>query len=115
MTGRLTAVVLGAALVLAGIGLSLPALATPAENLKVLPKGMDKKDVKPIMKKWAKALGVDCDHCHHDDGMAIDTKKKEAARAMLEMVMAVNEKYMKKLDAELTCMTCHQGDVKPKK
>jgi hypothetical protein len=108
-------VILAAALLVAAATLSLPALATPGENLKVLPAGMDKKEIKPIMKQWAKALGVECDHCHSDDGAAIDTEKKEIARKMYKMVPATNAKYCKKGDAKVTCMTCHQGDVEPKK
>jgi hypothetical protein len=108
-------VLLAAALVLAAAGLALPAQATPAENLKVLPAGMDKKDIKPIMKSWSKALGVECDHCHSDDGAAIDTEKKEIARKMFKMMTATNAKYFKKGDAKLTCNTCHQGSKEPKK
>jgi len=115
MRSRIAPALLIAALAVTGVGLLLaPAAATPAENLKVLPKGMDKKDVKPIMKGWAKALGVECEHCHSDDGMAIDTEKKEKARTMYKMVQAINARYMKKLKAEVTCKTCHRGDVKPK-
>jgi hypothetical protein len=108
-------VLLAAALLVAAAGLSLPAQATPGENLKVLPAGMDKKDIKPIMKSWSKALGVECDHCHSDDGAAIDTEKKEIARKMYKMVQATNAKYFKKGDAKLTCKTCHQGNAEPKK
>jgi hypothetical protein len=106
---------LAAALLCAAAFVTLPARATPGENLKVLPAGMDKKDIKPIMKQWSKALGVECDHCHSDDGAAIDTEKKEIARTMFKMVAATNAKYFKKLDSKLTCMTCHQGSVEPKK
>src|SRR5262245_58905427 len=103
------------ALLLGAGALALPAQATPGENLKVLPAGMDKKEIKPIMKQWAKALGVECDHCHSDEGAAIDTEKKEIARTMYKMVQSINAKYFKKGDAKVSCVTCHQGDVKPKK
>ena len=108
-------VLLAAALVLAAAVLALPAQATPGENLKVLPAGMDKKDIKPIMKSWSKALGVECDHSHSDDGAAIDTEKKEIARKMYKMVEATNAKYFKQGKAKLTCNTCHQGSAEPKK
>jgi hypothetical protein len=109
-------VLLAAALVIAAAAvIALPAQATPGENLKVLPAGMDKKDIKPIMKSWSKALGVECDHCHSDDGAAIDTENKEVARTMFKMMSAMNAKYFKKGDDKLTCNTCHQGNKEPKK
>lgn len=92
-----------------------PAQAAAPENLQVLPKSMSKKEVKKLMKTWAKALGVKCEHCHNMDDMAEDGPKKEKARQMLRMVNETNGTYLKKYKARVTCMTCHQGSKKPKK
>lgn len=89
--------------------------ADPAgTNLKVLPKGMSKPELKKVMKSISTALGVQCDHCHNTDDMAADTPKKEEARAMMKMVSELNKQYFKG-EPRITCMTCHNGAKKPKK
>ena len=91
------------------------ASAKPAQNLEVLPKDLDKKEVKKIMKTWAKALGVECDYCHDPDDMAKETEKKDEARKMYKMMQYINTKHMKGYDDKVTCKTCHQGNDHPKK
>jgi hypothetical protein len=91
------------------------ATAKPAKNLKVLPADLDKKQVKKIMKQWAKALGVECDYCHDPDDMAKETKKKEVARKMYKMMQYINSRHMKEYDDKVTCKTCHQGREEPEK
>jgi hypothetical protein len=85
-----------------------------AKNLKVYPKDTDKKQIKKDMKVMAKALGVQCDHCHNMSGMDKDTPMKEKARKMMKMTISIN-KDMKKdgFKAEVTCKTCHNGKKEP--
>jgi len=86
------------------------------KNLQVLPKEIGKKELKTLMKSWARGLGVECKFCHDMDDKAKDTKKKKIARKMATMVDELNSRYMKKYkDAEITCKTCHHGHEKPKK
>ena len=82
------------------------------KNLQVLPKDISKPMLKTTMKEMAKALNVDCDHCHNEPDMAADTDKKKTAREMMDMVKTINAKFpmtMKKV----TCWTCHRGKPQP--
>jgi photosynthetic reaction center cytochrome c subunit len=102
-----------------GTGLAFAdASVEPPKNLQVLPKSTSKADVKKIMKAQARALDVDCDHCHEVPDMASDkVPNKEIARQMMKMVNEINAKYIKGLkDAEkhpVTCATCHRGKDVP--
>jgi hypothetical protein len=91
------------------------AAAEPAKDLQVLPKGTEKKAVKKIMKTWAKALGVECDHCHDMDDLTLDSKNKTAARKMFKMVETINAKYFAKSKEKVSCVTCHRGKEEPPK
>lgn len=103
--------------------LSLSFLPTPApgqapapggfKDLQVLPKDISKADLKAIMKKQAKALGVDCDHCHNEPNMEADTDKKTIAREMMRMTAELNKKYHTTTNGKVTCMTCHRGKARP--
>lgn len=82
------------------------------KNLQFLPKDITKPALRMTMKEMAKALNVDCDHCHKEPDMAADTDKKKTAREMMEMVKTINAKFpmtMKKV----TCWTCHRGKQEP--
>ncbi len=97
-------------------------------NLKVLDKEIGKKKLIDIMKGFSGALGVRCNHCHvgpdNLQGMDFATDEKEhkvAARAMLEMAIAINTQYMGSWEEggsegdhqRVTCFTCHRGQAKP--
>ena len=86
--------------------------AAGVKNVKVLPNTWDKEKVKTVMKCFAKALGVQCDHCHDTDDMAKDTEKKEIARKMIGMQTEIDKKFFAG-KGRVTCMTCHAGKVKP--
>lgn len=86
--------------------------ADAAKNIKVL-KGMSKADIKKYMKEVAKALGVQCDHCHDTDDMSLDTDMKNKARAMMTMVDEINKTNFKGAK-RVKCVTCHNGSIKPK-
>ena len=105
------------ALALAGLtlfGLSGVTFAeSPWKNLQFLPKDIKKDELKAIMKAQAKALGVECDHCHQMPDADKDTKPKKAAREMMQMTFEVNKKYMHDPKEQVTCYTCHRGKEKP--
>ena len=127
---RLAAVGCAAAAVLL---LSVPINAqVPDEftNLKLLDKDIGKRELIGIMRSFATSLGVRCNHCHvgpdNLQGMDFATDEKEhkrAARAMVEMVMAINSQYMGSWEDHahegegehdgVTCFTCHRGQPEP--
>ena len=101
------------------------------KNLKILPKDISHEELDKIMKSYAKALGVRCNHCHavdknappsdrpHLDFASDDKVEKATARQMMEMVAAINGKYIDKMSTadykleNITCVTCHMGSTKP--
>ncbi len=86
------------------------------KNLKVYPKNTSKKALKKDMKTINKALGVNCDHCHDMSGFDKDSAAKEQARSMMKMMKTANATLKKNgFKAKITCNTCHQGALKPKK
>ena len=96
-----------------------PKAAAPAaagapvfKNLQFLPKDITKPALRMTMKEMAKALNVDCDHCHKEPDMAADTDKKKIAREMMEMVKTINTKFPMTLK-KVTCWTCHRGKPEP--
>jgi hypothetical protein len=106
-----------AALLASGLALGAAPAARAdavAKNLKILPKDITKPELKKIMKGIAKALGVECDHCHNTDDYAEDSKNKEIARAMMKMSMEINQAYFKG-ERKVGCLTCHDGQKEPKK
>ncbi len=99
----------------------------PPKNLKVLPKNISHDDLIKVMREFTASLGVKCIACHvgtptadgkMDFDFASDAKpEKETARQMMKMVTAINGKYLKKIGGghfeEISCVTCHRGNVKP--
>ena len=100
------------------------------QNLKVLPKSTTEEDLHKIMRGYSQSLGVRCGHCHVShkvegqekpkwDFAADDKPEKGIARDMIKMVASINKKYISKMDDEgrplaaITCVTCHNGRVKP--
>ncbi len=79
-------------------------------NLKVLSKRWSTKRVEREMRKFTKALGVKCKHCHVGKDYASDAnEKKLAARKMISMTKSMNRKYFKSSKKKLGCVTCHKG------
>ncbi len=97
------------------------------ENLQVLPKDISKKDLVTIMKSFTSALGKRCEFCHVGKGDDVssfnfpsDEKiEKKTARAMILMMRAINDQYLKNMPLEdepritVTCATCHHGQPRP--
>ncbi len=99
------------------------------QNIQVLPPEAKGQALGQIMRGFATALGVRCQHCHVGQGdladfdfESDDKPAKEKARLMWEMVQAINGTHLAKLaqlgvhDADrlqVTCMTCHRGNSRP--
>lgn len=115
----------------------------PPKNLQVLPKDMPRNQVTAIMRQFAMALGVRCEHCHAEapavagaeapaagrggrgggpqlDYALDDKENKKVAREMLKMVMDINGKYLPTTGRtfndlnRVSCETCHHGLAKPR-
>lgn len=111
--------------------LCLPALAQIPDtftNLKVLPQDIEKSELIGVMRGFASALGVRCNHCHVGEDAATlqgfdfasdEIESKQAARVMLEMTRAINAEYVPQVahgdeaQVEVKCMTCHRGQTEP--
>jgi hypothetical protein len=100
------------------------------ENLKVLPSDLKGARLGGVMRGFASALGVRCEHCHVGEGPDLskfdfpsdEKATKRKARVMIEMVQGINETHLAKLTdlgveeserIEVTCMTCHRTNEKP--
>jgi Photosynthetic reaction centre cytochrome C subunit len=104
-------------------------------NLQVLPQNVTREELITTMRKFAQALGVECQHCHaalppgapppkargHRDldkplDFASDAKtEKRSARTMMRM-LAINRDYVSKVEDVYTtpsCWTCHRGKRQP--
>jgi hypothetical protein len=94
----------------------------PAEvvfkNIQML-KGMPARRLLLVMNAYARALGVDCAHCHTIDQWERDNKPtKQTARDMMRMVAGINNDYIKAMKnvaagAAVNCSTCHRGQPHP--
>lgn len=95
-------------------------------NLKVLPKEISKATLSDTMRGFAFSLGVRCQHCHAGpegptlagvDFASDEKETKRTARAMLQMVEAINRDYVGKLGKaaplRVECVTCHRGLNRP--
>lgn len=99
-----------------------------ARNLKVLPEQTSAAELSKIMIGFARSLGVRCSHCHvgvegrpltEFDFVSDERPAKQTARLMLQMVKAINENHLAKIDKagstrlEVSCVTCHHGVARP--
>ncbi len=98
-------------------------------NLRFLPEDIQQRELIGIMRNFTIQLGVGrCSFCHTvsdrldqpDDDFASDDKAtKRKARAMLQMVQAINQDHIAQLPdrgdptIEVTCGTCHAGKNRP--
>lgn len=115
-----------------------PLLAAPAaaqwppekfENLQVLSDSIPLRDLVDLMAGFTRALGVRCTYCHvGEEGRPLgtydfpsdDKPTKRKAREMLEMVTAINARYLPRLEERedppvaVQCVTCHGGITTPR-
>jgi len=103
---------------IAALSLSLVLAATPPadlpveqtkKNIKVL-QGLPSSQLIPVMAFMANSLGVTCAHCHAKAYESDEKPAKEAARRMIVLQRAINEKHFGG-KVTVTCNTCHQGRV----
>lgn len=100
------------------------------KNLQILPEEVKGAQLGQIMRGFTSALGVRCHHCHVGEGPDLtkydfpsDQKiTKRKARLMIDMVQAINQKYLSQLAeiedppqqrVEVKCITCHHSQAKP--
>jgi len=82
------------------------------KNIKVL-KGLPADQLIPSMQFISASLGVECEFCHVERAFEKDDKKpKEAARKMIQMMLAINKDNFEG-HREVTCNTCHRGSAHP--
>jgi hypothetical protein len=99
------------------------------KNLKVLPKNIAQRALIDTMRGFALALGVRCVYCHvGKEGQPLDSvnfrsddkRTKRAARAMMHMVMHINEEHLADVPDRpmphvvVRCATCHRGVSRPR-
>jgi len=91
-------------------------------NLQALPKDISKRELMSIMRSFAFALDVRCEHCHVQkdkeiDYSADDKQSKKTARVMLQMVGTINRDFIDKVSnpksIQVECVTCHHGLTQP--
>jgi len=91
-------------------------------TIKVL-TGLTVPEFEQEMQMMVQALGVNCVFCHVRNNFPAETnEKKVTARRMLEMTKLINSQFFPDYtppegDSKLgrvTCMTCHQGEQRPK-
>lgn len=95
------------------------------KNLQILPKDITHDELIGVMRGFSRSLGVHCAHCHLAlTGQAPDAldfasdekSEKRVARVMMRMTRNINTEYLAKVnehDSEVTCWTCHRGQVTP--
>ncbi len=86
------------------------------KNLKVFPANISQDELKNTMKAISGGLGVQCNHCHDMAAFEKDTEKKILARGMFVMVKDINTRYSASIfsNKKTGCITCHNGQIKPK-
>src|SRR6266852_2578348 len=97
------------------------------KNLQVFSKDWSGTRLEPVMKGFARALGVRCSYCHKgEEGKPLSTYdfasdenlNKDRAREMLRMLGDIND-HLKKIQpsgdkrVNIWCHTCHHGRPRP--
>jgi photosynthetic reaction center cytochrome c subunit len=121
VAGVVAAVLFVSAIMMNGVNAQNAATATPMasktagevfKNVKVL-KDIPADSLIPAMQFITASLGKECEFCHVQDAFEKDDKKpKQRARAMMEMMLAINRDNFHG-HREVTCYTCHRGSADP--
>lgn len=93
-------------------------------NLKIFPEDIGKRELISVMREFAGALGVRCNHCHKGPGnlegmdfATDDLEPKRVARAMMKVTQEINDKLLPTIGREsllrVRCVTCHRGITRP--
>ncbi len=90
--------------------LALPMTAQPQSAAAAERTKEELKALKKVMKKWSKALGVKCKHCHNTKDFSEWTARREVGMAMQELF----GKKLKPLEGTtaVTCGDCHSKSLK---
>jgi hypothetical protein len=98
-------------------------IVEPFKNLQIMPKNSTKMDVMNVMQDMTFAVGTRCSYCHVGEGDDLSTfdfasdarPGKEITRVMMRMTDDMNNNYLAEIDSEgeVTCLMCHQGQLKP--
>ncbi len=92
---------------------AVPVLLVTLGALITAPHARAQEDVQARMQEWARALGVECSHCHVDDQWSLPYMPTfDLAFRMSKMVTALNEGPLATMGG-VTCNTCHQGRITP--
>jgi len=76
-------------------------------------RGIPADQLIPAMQFITASLGVECQFCHVEGAFEKDDKKpKQAARKMIEMMFAINKDNFEG-HREVTCYSCHRGNIDP--
>lgn len=98
-----------------------------APPAKVIAKATSSKPAKKPLEPWeawdkfrpqmleiSRQLGVTCIHCHDSRNYRDSSKPThKIAKAHMEMVDMINEKYKDSFSAKVDCYMCHKGVSKP--
>ena len=83
------------------------------KNVEVMNPKMRVADARIYMMAFNEALTVQWRDCHDLRDFASDkVEMKLEARRMMKMTKAINDQWFKGKE-EVTCFTCHQGQVTP--
>ena len=95
-------------------------------NLEVVPKDIGKRELVSMMRNFAGALGVRCNHCHVGqnpdslegyDFASDEPEAKRVARAMMKMTGQINNEVLPAIGrrnvTRVRCVTCHRGLQNP--
>lgn len=115
----------------AGTDAGQSASTPPPRNLVLIPKDTDPARLVVMMRGFADALGVTCQHCHvlagTDPGdlsaydfASDDRPAKLTARRMMQAVQRINADVLRDIGAprppgqlKVGCYTCHRGALVP--
>lgn len=124
---RTTAVLFTCGLLAVGVSRTAAQIPDEFTNLRILPKDITKADLVGVMRGYASALGVRCNHCHVGENAATlegfdfaadDKETKKVARAMAEMTREINGELLPRTGreslVEVGCVTCHHGLTQPR-
>ena len=118
VTAALFAVLLGVGILRAQAPVDKPPTSDQVfKNVQVM-KGIPVDQFMTTMGFFAASLGMSCEDCHMADdrnwaGFAADNARKNMARRMIRMVMAINDMNFGGRQM-VTCWSCHRGADAPR-
>lgn len=89
------------------------------EGVTISPTSSAERYLRIMDEDFARALGVDCSHCHDPAAWQRDSRRKfGVTRDMWSMVYRINQDSLRKIEgldrkARINCTTCHRGELKP--